>query len=109
MFGRLKSSVAAIVPDVRPSNPKGALDPDQPIRQPVYADVVERNPVICHSAKPGETEWYPPVMIGADAIAHRIVGTRRYVEEASALLSGLEPDSYADYMQSFYRDGLSRF
>jgi predicted O-methyltransferase YrrM len=48
-------------------------------------------------------------MIGAHAVARRLTDSAHYTREALALLDRLEPDAYANYMKSFYRDGLSRF
>lgn len=58
----------------------------------------------------GATEWYPPVMLGAEALGHTLVrDCRGYVEKARALLEQLDADEYTEYLAQFYQDGLQRF
>jgi predicted O-methyltransferase YrrM len=77
-------------------------------RAPRYDDMTARVPALCHVTGRGETAWYPPVMIGAGALAE-IILSRRYVELALGLLRRLEPDDYSRHMIEFYADGLARF
>ncbi|SEH30293.1 class I SAM-dependent methyltransferase [Magnetospirillum fulvum] len=94
MFGRQKSSAAVDA---------------QKVRKAAYVEPAPRNPALCHSAPEGKTEWYPPVMIGAEAIGRQLTQSTKYVREALALIERLEPDAYSDYMKTFYKDGLERF
>jgi predicted O-methyltransferase YrrM len=75
---------------------------------PSYGDMKERVPSLCHVPPSTDAEWYPPVMVGAGALAEIITG-RRYVELALNLLRRLAPDDYSHYMTQFYADGLARF
>ncbi|MDX9862860.1 MAG: class I SAM-dependent methyltransferase [Rhodospirillales bacterium] len=101
MFGRLKTLAGP--------GRKGSAGRAAAMRQAEYGGDAPRNPALCHAAPAGETEWYPPVMIGAKALARRIVGSATYVREARALLHRLDPDAYADYVKRYYDAGLDRF
>lgn len=74
---------------------------------PAYFETSECVSTICYRGD-GDKEWYPPLMIGAEAIAEHVLSSRQ-VERAVELLSQLEPDGYSDYMLGFYRAGLERF
>ena len=75
---------------------------------PRYGDMSERVPSLCHETVGGEAAWYPPVMLGASALAEQITNPRQ-VERARDLLQTLAPDEYGRYMIRFYEDGLRRF
>lgn len=75
---------------------------------PRYGDMKAHVPSICHEPPGSGTAWYPPLMIGAGALAETIT-QRRYVELALNLLRRLTPDDYSRYMAEFYADGLARF
>jgi len=45
---------------------------------PSYGDMKERVPSLCHVPPSTDAEWYPPVMVGAGALAEIITG-RRYI------------------------------
>ncbi len=75
---------------------------------PRYGDMGEQVPSVCHEPSGGGTAWYPPVMIGAGALAELIMSPRQ-VERARDLLLRLVPDDYGRYMIRFYEDGLRRF
>jgi predicted O-methyltransferase YrrM len=74
---------------------------------PIYSEMRQHVPVMCYESPPGETQWYPPVMVGAGSLARNIL-TRRYVELARDLLQRLTPDDYGQYMIQFYEDGVKR-
>ena len=75
---------------------------------PQYGEMKERVPAVCHEPSAGNTAWYPPVMIGAGALAELIMSPRQ-VERARDLLLRLAPDDYGRYMIRFYEDGMRRF
>jgi predicted O-methyltransferase YrrM len=75
---------------------------------PRYGEMSERVPSLCHEPVGGEAAWYPPVMLGASALAEQITNPRQ-VERARDLLQTLAPDEYGRYMIRFYEDGLRRF
>src|SRR5437867_3000407 len=75
---------------------------------PRHGDMKAHVPSICHEPPGSGTAWYPPLMIGAGALAETITH-RRYVELALNLLRRLAPDDYSRYMAEFYADGLARF
>ena len=91
-------------------DPKGPLDPKQPLPEPEFT--LDTTPVaaICHRVPGFETQWYPDPLVGAPTLAKLIVGSPgRYIQEAIDLLEILAPDDYSLYMREFYREGLSRF
>jgi predicted O-methyltransferase YrrM len=63
---------------------------------------------ISHVVPPGQTQWYPPVMIGAETLSARLF-TGSYIAAAIALMEMLTPDDYSLFLTAFYRDGLRRF
>jgi predicted O-methyltransferase YrrM len=75
---------------------------------PRYNEMKEHVPSLCHVPPGAGTAWYPPLMVGAVALAEVITG-RRYVELALNLLRRLSPDDYSRYITEFYADGLARF
>lgn len=87
---------------------KGLMKRNGILRLPRYGPMARRVEAICYAPRGGETEWYPPVMEGAPALAEKIV-TGKYVERARELLTGLSPDAYSSYMVRYYSEGLERF
>jgi predicted O-methyltransferase YrrM len=94
-----------------PAHRFGPLPPDAALPEPVYGDGAPRAKAMCSPpAGAGETEWYPPVMLGAQAIGVDLTSNcTRYVNMALELLQRLEPDAYARYVIDFYKSGLERF
>lgn len=74
---------------------------------PAYIEMRHHVPSTCHDLTPGDACWYPPVVVGARALARHML-TRRNVENARELLQKLTPDDYAKYMIQFYDEGLGR-
>lgn len=89
----------------------GQLPADTVLPEPVWTDNPPRAANVCTPrVAQDETEWYPPVMIGADAIGREVTDDcRRYLEEGVALLDRLDPDPYLEYLKEYYRLGLERF
>jgi predicted O-methyltransferase YrrM len=89
----------------------GALPADAKLPQPKFGADAPRAAAMCSPpVNEGETEWYPPVMLGAQAIGADLVGNAAsYVREAKALLDRLEPDTYSRYVVDFYTRGLERY
>jgi len=89
----------------------GPLPPDAKLPEPDYTDNAPRAKAMCSApVAQGETEWYPPVMLGAQAIGADLTGNcTRYVGMALDLLSRLDPDAYARYVIDFYQRGLERY
>ena len=89
----------------------GPLPPDAVLPEPVYTDAAPRAKAMCSPpVAEGETEWYPPVMLGAQAIGADLTSrSTRYVNMALDLLGRLEPDAYARYVIDFYQRGLAQY
>ena len=100
MIRRLFNSPAAPVP--------ASAGPDEGWARPVYGKVTERCQALCYSAAKGETEWYPPVMAGAETFAPTC-SSAKTLEEALATVRTLTPDNYTRYLDRFYTAGLERF
>lgn len=76
--------------------------------RPDYSIKVATVPAVSHVTAEGKTQWYPPVMIGADTVAARLFEPR-YVETALNLMKQLTPDDYTTFLTEYYADGLRRF
>lgn len=76
--------------------------------RPQYTIQVATVAAVSHLTAPGQTQWYPPVMIGADTVAARLFD-RRLIEAAIELLKKLTPDAYTSFLIKYYTDGLDRF
>lgn len=89
----------------------GPLPSDAVMPEPVYTDGVPRVKAMCSPpTAEGGTEWYPPVMLGAQAIGAELTANApRYVKAALTLLERLSPDAYGEYVIEFYRRGLERY
>lgn len=89
----------------------GPLASNVVLPKPTYTASARRSKFVCSpSVKAGETEWYPPVMIGADAIGMAIArDCESYLTRALEVMSKLEPDAYIQYLNGYYREGLKRF
>ena len=89
----------------------GPLPANANLPVPQFDDKAARARNVCAAPVPaGETEWYPPVMIGAGAVGAALTTEcARYVGEALDVIERLDPDAYYDYLKAYYRDGLERF
>lgn len=89
----------------------GPLPSTAVLPEPVYTTNARRSSFVCSPpVKQGETEWYPPVMIGAAAIGQAIArDCEIYIHRALDIMSRLEPDAYLQYLNGYYREGLRRF
>jgi hypothetical protein len=88
----------------------GPLSEAAVLPEPVWAQGATRSTNACYpSVKEGETEWYPPVMVGAGALGDSIArDCRRYLGQATELLKRLEPDAYVQFLMDYYKFGLER-
>jgi predicted O-methyltransferase YrrM len=86
---------------------KGAQSQQEGIQRPAYGEMKERVSAICYGTSQG-TQWYPPLMISADAIAESALRPEN-VEAAIRLTQSLEMDDYCRYLAGYYREGLQRF
>ncbi|SCB42562.1 Predicted O-methyltransferase YrrM [Bradyrhizobium shewense] len=75
---------------------------------PAYFKMDQYVEAVCYTAAPGQTQWYPPLMVSAGSIAQRAVCAER-VQEAIALLDRLSRDDYSEYLLKYYREGARRF
>ena len=92
------------------ADPKGPLDPHQPLPEPEFGDDTAQVDSICYHVPGFETQWYPAPLVGAPTLAEAIVtDPERYIAEAIHLLESLSADEYSRYMEAFYREGLKRF
>jgi hypothetical protein len=89
----------------------GPLPDHAVLPDPVYTANSRRAHFTCSPpVAEGETEWYPPVMIGADAVGKAAArDCRRYLAMALGVIERLEPDPYLQYLRSYYRTGMDRF
>ncbi len=89
----------------------GPLPKDAVLPEPVWTDSASRSEFVCSPKLPeGETEWYPPVMIGAGAVGSTIAtDCKRYLAMAEGLLRQLEPDEYVEYLRKYYKLGIEKF
>ncbi len=76
--------------------------------KPLYRDMPDQVDAVCYRHGDEGPAWYPPLMLGAEAISSTIIGGET-LKQALALLEKLTPDAYSDYLQAFYRDGMNRF
>ena len=76
--------------------------------RPAYAKPKGRCAAVSYSAAPGETEWYPPVMAGAETFSYACASPET-LQDALTVMGKLSPDDYTRYLTKFYTDGLDRF
>lgn len=76
--------------------------------RPDYTIKVAKVSAVSHATESGKTEWYPPVMIGADTVTARLFD-RRFIDTGVGLMRRLTPDDYTSYLTEYYMDGLNRF
>jgi predicted O-methyltransferase YrrM len=76
--------------------------------KPVYGKPSVRCDAVCYQAMPGETEWYPPVMAGAETFSLACASAET-LQDALAVMQKLSPDDYTRYLTKFYAEGLDRF
>lgn len=80
---------------------------EQPAAAPKYGRMEQAVSAVCYRGT-GGVEWYPPLMLSADAIAERML-RKGVVEEAISLLGRLDMDDYCAYLQRYYTEGVKRF
>jgi predicted O-methyltransferase YrrM len=76
--------------------------------KPAYGKDAARCEAVCYSASAGETEWYPPVMAGAETFSLACASADT-LQDALAVMGKLSPDDYTRYLTRFYTEGLNRF
>ena len=77
-------------------------------KRPDYTFDATQVPSVSYVCAPNETQWYPPVMLGADTVISRLFEVR-FVESAAELMNRLTLDDYTAFLIKFYADGLRRF
>jgi predicted O-methyltransferase YrrM len=80
----------------------------RPHSKPDYGVAVETVQAVSHIVPSDQTQWYPPVLIGARTVEARLF-SQNYVERAIDLMRRLTPDAYTTFLVEFFSDGLSRF
>jgi predicted O-methyltransferase YrrM len=80
----------------------------QRLAHPIYDPAVGTVAAVSHVVQAGQTQWYPPVMVGAETVVARLFG-RDYMERAIALMQRLTPDDYTTFLVAYFADGLRRF
>ncbi|MGO9133436.1 MAG: class I SAM-dependent methyltransferase [Methylovirgula sp.] len=78
------------------------------IPRPIYDIKVGTVGAVSHVVPPGQMQWYPPVMIGAETLRARIFA-EGHIEATIRLIERLTPDDYTSFLLPFYREGLRRF
>ena len=76
--------------------------------RPAYGTAVETVKAVSHIVPSGQTQWYPPVLIGAQTVEAHLFN-QNYVERGIELMRRLTPDDYTAFLIQFFSDGLSRF
>ncbi len=79
----------------------------QTVRVPEYSPMKQRNASVCYRGE-GEIEWYPPLMLSAEALAEKAL-RQQYTEDALRLIKQLDMDDYCIYLAGYYQEGLTRF
>src|SRR5688572_2837807 len=91
-------------------NPKGPLPDSVPLPKPGYFEmkaVVER---ISFQPAPGEVDFYPGPMIGAEALGAKFMTAgSQYIRASLSHMKTLAPDDYLKYLIRYYEAGLARF
>jgi predicted O-methyltransferase YrrM len=91
-------------------DPKGPLPDSVAIPAATYAPMqiaVERTGF---RAQPGEIDFYPGPMVGAEALGAKFVESGSgYIRAAYELMQKLSPDDYLRYLMRYYEAGLARF
>jgi predicted O-methyltransferase YrrM len=76
--------------------------------RPDYGAAVETVKAVSHVVPSGQTQWYPPVLIGAQTVEAHLF-SQNYIERGIELMHRLTPDDYTAFLIQFFSDGLSRF
>lgn len=76
------------------------ITPDYPIMK----QMVES---ICYFGL-GKVQWYPPLMLSAEALSKEVLKLSS-VQEAAVLLQCLNMDDYCKYLFGYYQEGIKRF
>lgn len=77
------------------------------IALPGYTRMEQRVESICYRGE-GDIQWYPPLMVSADAAAEKMLRAQ-VVEDAIKLIRTLDKDDYCEYLERYYGEGLRRF
>lgn len=77
-------------------------------RLPALMGLGQAADALVYERRPDLAPWYPPVMVAADTIGKRIVGSS-YIEEALSILRRLEADAYSEFLIDFLTQGRRRF
>lgn len=80
----------------------------QRLARAIYHAAAGTVATVSHVVDSGQTQWYPPVMVGAETVAARLFA-QRYVDRAVSLMQRLTPDDYTSFLIAFLSDGLQRF
>lgn len=78
-----------------------------PNQQPQYFEMTQRVEALTYVGVGGK-QWYPPLMLSANAIGERAVA-HQHAAEALHLVRSLEADDYCRYLVGYYEEGLKRF
>lgn len=90
-------------------HPKGPIPADYPLPEPEYFEQKIKVPAFAFDVPDEMIDWYPGPIMGAQTIGEQIVESGKYVRDASKLFERLTPDSYSDYLQLYYKNGLDRY
>lgn len=92
MFEKFKKTTA-------PKNKKTQL--------PSYTKMDQYVDAVCYRVEKG-TQWYPPLMLSADALAEISFGIDT-IKNALQLIQSLDMDDYCKYLADYYYEGMRRF
>jgi predicted O-methyltransferase YrrM len=85
------------------------IDGSSTYSRPDYGAAAETVKAVSHIVPSDQTQWYPPVLIGARTVEAHLFGQNNYVERAIELMRRLTPDDYTTFLVQFFSDGLRRF
>lgn len=109
-MGSIRKSMLTLIRSKVAISSKGLIDARTDLPSPKYKDQRTCVDAVSYQIPAGKTAWYPPPMVGAQALGQQVLGsTASYVEKACDLLKQLTRDDYAEYLLGFYGEGLKRY
>lgn len=76
-------------------------------QMPVYSKMEQYVEAVCYRVE-GRTQWYPPLMLSADALAENALAIDN-TKNALQLIQSLDMDDYCQYLAEYYQEGMRRF
>jgi len=80
---------------------------DRKTQLPDYPKMDKYVDAVCYRVE-NRTQWYPPLMLSADALAESALGIDN-AKAALQLIQSLDMDDYCKYLAEYYQEGMRRF